>query len=461
MKGIKKNLSALLITAIMAAGFAVPAAAASDYDPITPQNATFNKNLLVDENESAPSATFSFTADSAEVTPVAGTADTLPVYAGTGTPSISDVTFAPTDTALSSTILSGYTTYQKPITINLSTASFDEPGVYRYYIKETVPASTDANYVAGMHYDVATTSLTTNGDLYRTLDIYVEDNGTDSTSGNKVLKVTGYIMYDGKITDAPPSATNASSGAAITTTKAIVVNTANGSEVTNAVKTDNYINYYTSPTLTFGKVVTGNQGSRDKYFKFTLKLTSPVAATVAVDVSNADATLPAAANLNKATDANFAGKANPTSITLTAGSQVSTDFYLQHGQYIIVNGLPVGTDYDLSEEADDYTSTEGITQTVSVINWDGAAGNDALSDAVTGTIALDDNDSSTTGDGDIHTGFTNDKQGVIPTGVLVSMTPVIVIAVIVVAGIAFFVVRSAKKKAMELSEAEAEEEAAE
>ena len=75
--------------------------------------------------------------------------------------------------------------------------------------------------------------------------------------------------------------------------------------------------------------------------------------------------------------------------------------------------------------------------------------NDALNDAVSGTIAVGT---------DILTGFTNDKQGVIPTGVLVTLTPVIVIAVIVVAGIAFFVVRSAKRKAVELSDAEAEEE---
>ena len=447
MKTFKKRLSELLITAVITATMAVPAMAGSDYNAVTAQDATFTKYLLVDSNAVAPSATFNYTISSAEVTPVAGTADTLPVYQGTsGTtaPAIAAVTFAPGDTA-DATSLAGKKTYKKTITISMNSAPFTEPGVYRYYIQETTPTPA----VAGMYYDVdaVTPVLTTNGDLYRTLDIYVEDNGTDNTG--KLLKVTGYIMYDGKVTAAPPSSTNASSGTAITGAKTIAVNTANGAEVDGATKTDNYVNYYTSQKLTFGKVVTGNQGSRDKYFKVTLKLTSPVATTLSVDVSHADSAVPAAANLNAATDSTFAGTANPTSISLTAGTEVSTDFYLQHGQYIIVNDLPIGTAYALSEVADGYTSTNGITQSVSVIDLDNDQTNDALNDAVSGTIAVGT---------DIHTGFTNDKQGVIPTGVLVTLTPVIVIAVIVVAGIAFFVVRSAKRKAVELSDAEAEEE---
>ena len=60
-----------------------------------------------------------------------------------------------------------------------------------------------------------------------------------------------------------------------------------------------------------------------------------------------------------------------------------------------------------------------------------------------------------------HLQVTNDKQGIIPTGVLMTMTPVVVIAVIAVAGVAFFVVRGAKRKAVELAEADAEESEAE
>ncbi len=460
MKRFRKKLSALLVTAAMAATMALPAmAAGSNYTPVAAQNATFTKYLIVDGDATAPSVSFSYTISSEEVTAITpGDGDTLPVYKGTGTtdsPSIDVVSFDKGDTAESSTILAGYKTYKKTITVNMSGVTFSEPGVYRYYIKEVVPEGDSA--IAGMYYDVdysSAAALPENGDLYRTLDVYVEDTGAT----DKTLKVTGYIMYDGKVTTAPPSGTTTGANAAITETKAIEVNTANGAEVPDATKTDNYANYYASQSLTFGKVVTGNQGSRDKYFKMTLTLTSPVAANVAVDVTNADATLPAAENLNKATDTSYAGKTNPESITLTAGTAVTTEFYLQHGQYIIVNGLPAGTRYALTEESEGYTSTGGIAQSVSVINWDGVEGNDALADAVSGTIAVDDGDAQTTGDGDIHTGFTNDKQGVIPTGVLLTMVPVIVVGVVVIAGLAFFAVRSAKRKAIEAAEADADSE---
>ena len=464
MKGFMKSISAALISAVMVAAIAFPASAAgTNYTPVSAQDATFSKYLIVDNGATAPDTTFTYSISSADVTEQAATAangttpGTLRVYKGTGTPTIAPVSFSKSDTAETSTLVTDYKTYKKTITINMSSVTFSEPGVYRYYIEEA------DSTLGGMYCDVdyTTPALTTEGSRFRTLDVYVEDASTETATGTtKELKITGYIMYEGKVTAAPSSSSSASSGTAITDTKAIEVNAANGAEVVeggNAVpKSDRYVNYYTSQSLTFGKVVTGNQGSRDKYFKFTLKLNSPSTATVSVDVSHADGTV--AAGVNSATTVSGT---NVTSIDLTAGTVVSTDFYLQHGQYIIVNGLPVGTTYELTEDAEGYESTAGITQAVSVINWDGVAGNDALSDSITGTIAIDDKDATTTGDGDIHTGFTNDKQGIIPTGVLMTMTPVVVIAVIAVAGVAFFAVRGAKRKAVELAEADAEESEAE
>ena len=58
---------------------------------------------------------------------------------------------------------------------------------------------------------------------------------------------------------------------------------------------------------------------------------------------------------------------------------------------------------------------------------------------------------------DIHTGFTNEKKGLIPTGVLLVATPVIIVALIAIAGVVFFAVRSAKSRAQE-DEAETAEE---
>ena len=458
MKGFRKSLSALLITAAMAATVVVPAVAAgTNYEPIAAQNAKFKKILVIDSNADIPTLSFDYTVASG--TAIAATATTLPVYAGVGSPTIATVPFSKTtDSVDSPTKVADHQTITKDITVSMSGITFSEPGVYRYIITETVPASR----LGGLYYDVLATNLTseTGRDYKRTLDVYVEDNGTDS-SGKKLLKVTGYILYDGEVTTAPPSSSSASSGTAITseTTITVDVNAAQTNVVAGETKTDNYMNYYTSQSLTFGKVVTGNQGSRDKYFKLTLELTSPVATTVAVDVSNADPSLPSATNLNKATDPSYAEATNTTSITLTANTKVTTNFYLQHGQYIIVNGLPIGTVYNLTETEEGYTKTAGITAAVSVINWDGVAGNDAMTDPTSGTITLDDGDATTNTDGNIETGYTNDKQGVIPTGVLLTMTPVIIVAVVVVAGIAFFAVRSAKRKALELADSDSEEEA--
>ena len=457
MKELWKKLSVMLITTALVAFMAVPAFAANTgYVPLKSPNAQFDKYLLVDSDAVVPNTSFSFTISSNDVTEIlpgsaatTTSAGTLPLYKGPGTPTISAVSFSPSDTVEISTLVSGYKTYKKPVTIDMSSVKFSEPGVYRYYITEDTGT-------AGMFYDVdaTTPNLTTNGSLKRTLDVYVED--TEDAS-SMTLKVTGFVMYDGVVTAAPPAGEPATANSAITSTKTITVNTANGAEVPGATKTDRYVNYYTSYSLTVGKVVTGNQGSRDKYFKLTLTLNSPVATTLTVDGSHADIQLPASDALNKATDSSYAGKSNPQEIKLNAGEAKETEFYLQHGQYIIVEGLIVGTTYELKEEAEGYTSTEGITAAVSVINWDGINGNDALADAVNGTVKLLDADDSTTDDGDLQTGFTNDKNGVIPTGVLVSATPVIIIAIVVVAGVVLFIVMSAKRKASEAADTDSEE----
>ena len=458
MKELWKKMSVMLITTALVALIAVPAFAANTgYVPLKSPDVQFYKYLLVDSNAVAPNASFTFTISSNDVIEIipgsaatTTSAGTLPLYKGPGKPTISAVSFSPTDTVETPTLVSGYKTYKQTVTIDMSSVEFSEPGVYRYYITEDTGT-------AGMFYDVdaTTPNLTTNGSLKRTLDVYVED--TEDAS-SMTLKVTGFVMYDGVVTAAPPAGEPLTANSAITTSQtAITVNTANGAEVSGATKTNSYVNYYTSYSLTVGKVVTGNQGSRDKYFKLTLTLNSPVATTLTVDVSHADIQLPASDALNKATNSSYAGKTNPQEIKLDAGKAKETEFYLQHGQYIIVEGLVVGTTYDLKEEAEGYTSTEGITAAVSVINWDGINGNDALADAVNGTVKLLDADDTTTDDGDLQTGYTNDKNGVIPTGVLVSATPVIIIAIVVVAGVVLFIVMSAKRKASEAADTDSEE----
>ena len=458
-KSILKMLSAVVTTGMVSAAMALPTlAAGTTYTPIAAQDATFNKYLLLETDMKVPTLDFDYTVSSAEVAAIVpDDAAHLPLYKGPSIttagattvtyPKIETVSFSGTDTAENSTLLTGYSTYKKTITVDFGEGTdkvtFDEPGVYRYYIKEVK----DTN-AAGLYYDVDldATKLRIDGDLYRTLDVYVED---DTSNSEKKLKVTGYIMYDGKVTAAPDASATAVAGdanAAITATQTIEVNGTTTSGVNGAVKTDKYVNFYDAYSLTFGKEVTGNQGSKDKYFKLTLELTSPVDVKFTVDISKADASITG----NSATT--YTNVSNVTEITATANTAVSTDFYLQDGQYITVKGLPVGTAYALTEAAEGYKSTVKIAESLSTFSVD------TTNDDPTVTYEeLIDNVSGTISNADIYTGYTNAKDGILPTGILVKATPVIVIGVLAIAGVVFFAVRNAKNKDLD-DEAETAEE---
>lgn len=442
----KRNFLAVLASfAVMTSMFGISASAAgTNYNGLSDNsnNTTILKKNLVIENEAnIPKSGFTFTATPGTEKPA--TDSTLAVLAGVDADKIifdndnvkdgtGNIEY---DAQLSTENVSGVTitpsfpdaehyTATKETTLDFSNCGFTEPGVYRYIITETKADG------------FANTGITNDSNNTRTIDVYVYD---DTTESGKKLKIAGYVMYVGTVTDGssntttPNETTDSDFLEDGTTNKK-----SNTAEVENAVKSVGFVNTYDTSDLTFGKEVTGNQGSKDKYFEFTVNISNAVAGTkYTVDVtSKADAT----SGTNAATIAANANKTNVTEITVNDEGTAETKFYLQDGQYITIQGLAKDTVYSVTENAEDYKSTEG-TETVAVE----AVGNygdpdyvaeKLYNDPVSGTVASDD----------IYTGYTNDRSGTIPTGVILSVAAPVVIGLAVLGGIVFLVIRNKKRE---------------
>ena len=407
----KRNFLAVLAScAVMASMFSVTANAANyaDGNQAAGGNTTFTKYLVLDAEANVPNATFSYTIKAG--TAIDGTADNMQVYAGkfavngkgeVTAPVVSDVTFtagnSTTDGADGDGITNDASKKYASQTINadFTGVKFDEPGVYRYIVTE------DLNESQG---------VAVAGSIAKTLDVFVEDGGTGT------LSVKSYVLYNTVINTAPEKNTAVDKNADKT--------------AENGKKTDGFVNTYDTNDLTLSKTVTGNQGSKDKYFKFEVTIKNAVAGTVYdVDLTSADGTVIE----NSATNAEYVGKANPTSVTVGDDGTVTETFYLQNGQSIKILGLAEGTAYEIEETPEDYVASAVIT-------------GDTERTADNSDVALLDNkvfDTELTEDTTVA--FTNDRQGAIPTGVILSVAAPVAIGVAVLGGIVFLFVRNKKR----------------
>ncbi|MBQ3918780.1 MAG: hypothetical protein II695_03825, partial [Oscillospiraceae bacterium] len=179
----------------------------------------------------------------------------------------------------------------KTVQMDFSGCGFTEPGIYRYYITET------GSNVAGMKCG-QTSDLTKAAETVRTVDVYVEDaTFMDGTVEKNYLRIAGYVMYVGEQTVGPnkvdpdpaPTAVDPANwqvnleDGMTNTSSTTNYGKVNGAEIMNGTdpvqKSEGIPNFYSTNDITFGKTVTGNQGSKDKYFKFTLQLTADTAGT--------------------------------------------------------------------------------------------------------------------------------------------------------------------------------------
>ena len=449
---IKKNKKILPFIATMCILMSTTMVqAGTTYTPVAiSENPTFNKYLIMDAGDTVPVATFNFSVSPGTRLPASPTgvpeswtyngtkysteaaaiaakgngdgeithnaaSQSVEVLAGIGTPTIAAVSFAASDTTETAAgtnidvartneerggtagdtvqLDTGEKYATKQATINFSGIEFPEPGIYRYIISET------AGNTSGIVYDT---------DTDRVLDVYVTDNGSGT------LVVSSCVMH-----------TDASAVAATTDMGSGDVATAS-SPLTD--KTDGFTNEYTSKDLRVSKEVSGNQASRDKYFEIEITCTgiedaSKYVVSIANDSDNNtnDGSADATSGTNTATISENQGQTNSTEVTgaeLKAGKK----FYLQHGQNIVIRGLPPAAEYTVTEDAEDYKSTvmTGKTNTGTI-----------------GTVA---------GTGKIaEAGFTNTRDGIIPTGIFMTLGAAVAVLLIALLGISFVMKNNSKK----------------
>lgn len=385
--------------------------------------------------------------------------------------------------------VSGDTYYAiKTVQMDFSKVKFTEPGIYRYYIEETG----DNQGVTNDYENQVSGADVANVTRWRTLDVYVEDatyvtnDGTNDTTNYK-LRIAGYVMYVGKQTVGPaagnatidsPSADIMEDG--LTHTNPSGNGGANGVEVASAEKSEGIKNIYATSDITFKKTVTGNQASKDKFFKFTIQLTTGTTSNVAdtdVFVVSADSTQQVIAAYNgentapnSATpyskdtiyDANNASLDSVNStVRYVTGAQLIAgyDFYLQDGQQVTIQGIPNGVGYVLKEYQDDYTPTVALKSEAGYDNLAGGATGTAITAPVianvsniAGELTAPENTATITDEtilGNVEATFTNNREGTIPTGILLSVAAPAGVGVVVIGGIAYLLIKNKRREAEE------------
>lgn len=419
----KRFLTTLAAAALAASMLSALPASAANYDSTkwaTGGTTTIKKYLVLDKKANVPNVTFSYTIAAGAEAKYEGK-DTIAAYAGvvptdpddaitasTTFTSASTTTDSTGDEGIANDTTKKYATGE--FTLDFQKVQFKEPGVYRYVLTETGAGTTD-NLGAGISHV---------GNYQKTLDVYVtDDDGT--------LAVDKYILYNSIIAD-PPAISNDEQ----------LNSKVDRRSTTNTAKTDGFVNEFACQSLSFAKKVAGNQGSKDKYFKFTVSINNAKGATLTINANKSNfeiAPTENSATVYSTTDMNTANKVDENEdVTgqqlIIADTTASYDFYLQDGQYITIDGLPVGASYEVAEAAEEYTSE---------------AANEDGKKFTLGTIEFKDAASGTIGTADVATGYTNTKDGTIPTGVILSIAGPAVVGLAVIGGLIFMIIKRKKE----------------
>lgn len=363
-----KKLAALLMAALLTLALTTSALA---YTAVTPENnkPAITHTLTLTDAEAAALAyeityNFSVTSPATIMQPSGVTNADLAV---SGAPTIGSLSYGPNDTFDSNS-----KSCTKNLEIDWSGVEIKEPGVYRWEVTKTWS-------------DTDTTADPTNNSAKTYLYVYAIDNG-----GTLTIESVG-----------------------MTSAAELNDSTAKGNlEDTYPAKTLN---------LSISKTVTGNQGSKNQYFKFTVQLTSPAGAiNKTYQITGHDASVPATAY--------HEAKTNVTSIAVNGGSSSSVELWLKHGQTAVIEDLLFGTAYTITEsENTGYTVTSAITGDATGTTADGATASDTSLEVTS------------------YAAFTNNKEAVVPTGVTLQST-LPVIGIVLAMGLMAVAVLGKKKE---------------
>ena len=170
-------------------------------------------------------------------------------------------------------------------------------------------------------------------------------------------------------------------------------------------KSAGYINSLTQHDFEFSKTIAGNQGDKNKRFDFTLNITGANPGTYRVITNDVTG--------------------NPTSITVGANGTATGAYSLTNGSTVKVIGLNKGAICTVTEDPDGYTATHSL---------DGA---EAVSGESSGAVTLADSNHSVA--------FTNTRNGVIPTGVIMTIAP-FAIGICVFGAVIIFIISRRKRR---------------
>ena len=406
MKKTMKRLSVFLLVALVMAMSVVPALAANTYTAFSPTGAdatvTIVENLYLEKADTVvPTVTYTLEFDPNQTAPLKedGTTAWLDRSFGGTAPTVTTdtVSFSPSSTVQTE----GTGDWSRYVTgnfvLDFSTVEFKEPGVFRYNLVKTISgndAADTSNYRSG---------TTTDDENYILCYVTEADDGTLTLDG-----ITYVHSNSSKI--------------------------AGGRTLAKTYK-DQYpaINQ----NLTVSKTVTGDQGSKTQYFKFTINLSGGVAgakyevsgtydATTAITEYNATAYENNGSTLLKATagDGTNGFAEGEYFITLDESGAYSGAIWMQHGQRVTIEGLAKNMTYTVDEV--DATAT-GYTETHT---------NDE-----TGTI----------GDNNVTVAYTNDKNGTTPTGIVLQYGAPIA-GILLVGGLFIVLMMTKRRKEQEAAE---------